>query len=73
MAEEQSHPGMPSIIPDEARQHMRAARMEMHRSLKALFPPAFVEHRRAARREVLLAARSLLDHALEGMAREDKA
>ncbi len=52
-------------MPDEAREHFRAARKEMHESAKVLLPPEFLEHRRAARREMLLAARSLIDHALE--------
>jgi hypothetical protein len=52
-------------IPEEAREHMRSARKELRESMEALFPPEFVEHRRAARREMLLAARSLIDHALE--------
>jgi len=51
--------------PEEAREHMRAARSEMRESLKSLFPPEFIEHRRAARKEVLLAARALLDRAIE--------
>jgi hypothetical protein len=51
--------------PEEAREHMRAARAEMHESLISLFPPEFIEHRRAARKEVLLAARALIDRAIE--------
>lgn len=53
------------IIPEEARAHFRAARQEVRKSMEALFPPEFMHHRRAARREMLLAARSLIDHALE--------
>ena len=49
----------------EARAHMRAAREEMRRSMESLFPPGFIEHRRAARKEMLLAARSLIDSALQ--------
>jgi hypothetical protein len=52
-------------IPEEAREHMRSARKELRESIEALFPPEFIEHRRAARREMLLAARSMIDHALE--------
>jgi hypothetical protein len=52
-------------IPSETREHMRAAREAMRESVRALFPPEFVEQRRAARREMLLAARSMIDHALE--------
>jgi len=32
-----------------------------------MLPPGFLEHRRAARKEMLLAARSLIDHALKRM------
>lgn len=52
-------------IPDEAREHLKAARREMRGSYETLFPPGYVEHRRAARREMLLAARSVIDAALE--------
>ena len=54
-------------IPDEVRQHVRAAREEMRESMKAFLPPGFVEHRKNARREMLLAWRSLIDSALERM------
>lgn len=52
-------------VPKEAREHLRAARKEIHESARVLLPPEFLAHRRAARREMLLAARSLIDHALE--------
>ncbi len=54
-------------IPDEVREHVRAAREEMRESMKAFLPPGFVEHRRNARREMLLAWRSLIDATLERM------
>jgi len=54
-------------LPEDTRQHMKAARSKMRESYKSLFPPEFVEHRRAARREMLLALRSLIDHALDRM------
>lgn len=54
-------------IPDEVRQHVRAAREEMRESMKAFLPPGFIEHRKNARREMLLAWRSLIDSALERM------
>jgi hypothetical protein len=57
-------------LPEETRQHLRAARREMRASFQALMPPAFVEHRRTARREFLLAARSIIDHALDRMEAE---
>ena len=59
-----THTQSDSRIPEEARQHYRAAREEMRRSLESLLPAGFVEHRRSARREMLLAFRSLLDSAL---------
>jgi hypothetical protein len=51
--------------PEETRRHLKTAHAEMRESIKALFPPEFVEHRRAAHREMLLAARTLIDHAIE--------
>ena len=54
-------------IPDEARQHFRAAHAEFHKSIEGLLPPEFAEHRRKARREMLLAWRSLIDASLERM------
>lgn len=62
---------MEEHVPSEAREHMKAAREAMRESVRALFPPEFIEQRRAARREMLLAARSMIDHAIERM--EDKA
>lgn len=58
-------------IPEEVRQHVRAAREEMRESMKAFLPPGFVEHRKNARREMLLAWRSLIDSALERMDKEE--
>ena len=55
-------------IPEEARQHMRAARAEFRESIKALLPPEFVQHRRRARKEMLLAWRSAIDAALAKLA-----
>ncbi|NIS79523.1 MAG: hypothetical protein GTO14_04795 [Anaerolineales bacterium] len=57
--------------PETTRQHLRAARAEMREAFKTLFPSGFIEHRRAARREMLLAARSMIDHALERMEKQD--
>jgi hypothetical protein len=59
-------------IPEEVREHFRVARHEMRESIRALFPPAFVEHRRTARKEVLLALRSMIDSALDGMDEKNK-
>ncbi len=52
-------------VPEEAREHAKAARTEMRKTVESLLPAGFVEHRRAARREMLLAMRSLINAALE--------
>ena len=68
MAERASRkPKMESRIPEEARQHFRAAREEMRKGLETLLPEGFLEHRKSARREVLMAWRSILDSAIERM------
>ena len=54
-----------SRIPDEARQHYKAAREEMRKSVETLLPEGFFEHRHNARREMLLAWRSMLDAAIQ--------
>lgn len=54
-----------SRLPEDTRSHLRTARTEFTKSLEGLFPPGALEHGRNARREMLLAARSLIDHALE--------
>ena len=41
-------------IPQEARDHFKAAREEMRDSFKDMIPPEFREHRRQAHREMLL-------------------
>ena len=59
-------------MPEEVREHMRAARDEMRETIKSILPPGFVEHRRNARREMLLAWRSLIDSAIERMDHKEK-
>ena len=54
-------------IPEDVRQHMRAAREEFRESFKGFLPPEVFEHGRKARREMLLAWRSMIDAALERM------
>ncbi|MBN2116741.1 MAG: hypothetical protein JW730_09230 [Anaerolineales bacterium] len=54
-------------IPEEAREHARAAREEMRESMKAFLPPEFWEHGKKARKEMLLAWRSMINAALERM------
>lgn len=63
MAEKKTGKNCP--VPEEAREHARAARQEIRRSFEALFPPEFVQHRRAARKEMLLAARAMVDFAID--------
>jgi hypothetical protein len=52
-------------IPEEARQHANKAHEEMRKSWEAFLPPKFVEHRKQARKEMLMAARSMIDAAIE--------
>jgi hypothetical protein len=59
-------------VPEEARQHARAARQEMRESVKAFMPPEFWEHGRKARKEMLLAWRSMIDAALERMEKKEE-
>ena len=58
-------------IPEDVRQHARAAREEFRESMKAFLPPKFWEHNRKARKEMLLAWRSMIDAALERMDKKD--
>ena len=60
------------FVPDEAIEHMKAAREEMRKSLEAIFPPGFMEHRREARKEFLKAARSMIDATLERIDEREK-
>jgi len=60
-------------LPEETREHLRTARDEFRRSMEGMLPPGFLEHRRRARKEMLLAARSLIDHALKRMDEAGKA
>jgi len=63
--ERKEHQHFHDHIPNEARQHAKAARAEMRKSWATLLPPDFVAHRRKARKEMLLAARELINHALD--------
>lgn len=60
-------------IPEGAWQHARNAREELHKSWETLLPPEFVAHRRKARREMLLAARELINHALDRLQTHEEA
>ena len=64
--------GRKHAVPEETREHLKAARDEMRKSVETLFPPGFLEHRRAARREMLKAVRSLIDHTLKRLEEEDE-
>ena len=59
-------------IPEDFRQHARAAREEFRESMKAFLPPQFWEHSRKARKEMLLAWRSMIDAALERMEEKEE-
>ena len=59
-------------VPEEFRQHARAAREEMRESMKAFMPPEVWEHGRKARKEMLLAWRSMIDAALERMDKKEE-
>ena len=74
MAEQETKRRRPfqDFIPDEALEHMKAAREEMRKSFEALLPPGFVEHRRAARKEMLLAVRSMIDAAIGRMEKREE-
>ena len=56
-----------SHIPEDAREHFRAAHKEMREGVKTLLPEGFLEHRKGARKEMLLAWRSMLDAAIDRM------
>jgi len=58
-------------VPEEARAHIRKARAEMRKSFEGLLPPGFLEHRRAARKEMLLAAKEMIDFAINRLERRD--
>ncbi len=60
-------PPFGDFIPEEAVEHAKAARAEMRKGFESIFPPEFVAHHRAAHREMLLAARELLNYAIERM------
>ncbi len=49
----------------EAREHMRAARENMHKVAESFLPEGTREHHRVARKEFLMGLRSLLDAAIE--------
>jgi len=58
-------------LPDPAREHLKSARSEMRKGIEALLPPNFIEHRRNTRKEMLMAAREVINHALERIESRD--
>jgi hypothetical protein len=70
--EKKEHTPFRDHVPSEAREHARNARQEMRKSWSALLPPEFIAHRRRARKEMLLAARELINHALEHLDKVDE-
>ena len=58
-------------IPQEVRDHAKAAHKEMHESIKSLFPPEFIEHRKNARKEMLLAAQAFISNAIDHLENPD--
>jgi hypothetical protein len=59
-------------LPEETRQHLKAAREEFQKSIQGMLPPGFMEHRHKARKEMLLAWRSMIDASLERMEEPQK-
>jgi hypothetical protein len=70
--EKKEHKHFRDHVPPEAREHAKNARQEMRKSWATLLPPEFIAHRRQARREMLLAARELINHALEHLEEVDR-
>ncbi len=64
---EQSEAHRPKWIPDETRDHLKAAAEANRKAFDSILPPGFRENRREARKQMLLAARSMLDRALKHM------
>ncbi|MGA2489855.1 MAG: hypothetical protein ABSF99_06655 [Anaerolineales bacterium] len=64
---EQTHKHFGGKLPEETRQHLRAAREEFQKSIEGMLPPGFKEHRRNARKEMLMAWRSIIDASLQRM------
>lgn len=64
---EKSDSQRPKWMPDETREHLKAAAEANRKAFDTILPPGFRENRREARRQMLLAARSLVDRALKRM------
>jgi hypothetical protein len=74
MPEQTARPNKPyeRWISDEAREHYRAARREMHEGIRSLIPPEYREHQDKARKEILMAWRTMIDDALSDMEKPNK-
>lgn len=57
---------------NEAREHMHAARENMHKVAESFLPEGTRDHQHAARKEFLLGLRSLLDAAIEHAEKANK-
>jgi hypothetical protein len=66
----QTHNTFKGKVPEDAREHFRAARGEFMKSIESIVPPEFMEHHKVARKEMLLAWKSLIDASLERMEKE---
>jgi hypothetical protein len=62
---EKKLPHCKEYLSEDTRKHLKKARKEMRKSVRALLPPEFLEHRQTARREMLMAARGMIDAAIE--------
>ena len=54
-----------SWIPEDTQEHLKAAHEARMESLRSFLPPEFFDNQKKARKEMLLAARSMIDHAIE--------
>jgi hypothetical protein len=61
-----------AIMPPEVHEHARTAGREIRSGFAAMMPPECQEHGRAAGREALLAARTVIDGALERLAEKPR-
>jgi len=72
MPEKTTRKSFEGKIPEDALEHMRAAREEIYKTIVGIVPPEFIEHRRKARKEMLLAWRSMIDASLKRMEEREK-
>lgn len=61
---------MKDRIPEDVREHHKKAHEEMRESFKSLLPQEFITRRKAARKEMLLAAQSMISHAIERLEKD---